>query len=133
MTEAVEFKLGDGDASVLVDVDPVEGGQVMRATNAAGAVSQALSTFDAGFARVRTAASAALAQLSSMPQRPDTVELEFGVRISAEAGAVIARSAVDGHLKVRVVWDRSRPNGSHVAEEKAEDDPEESTEQQRED
>lgn len=36
--------------------------------------------------------------------RPDAVELEFGVKLSAEAGAVIAKGSAEGHLVVRLNW-----------------------------
>jgi hypothetical protein len=43
--------------------------------------------------------------------RPDGIEVEFGVKLNAEAGAVIAKSAVEGHFTVKLSWDR----GSHEA------------------
>jgi len=30
--------------------------------------------------------------------------VEFGVRLTAEAGAVIAKSSVEGHLTVKLTW-----------------------------
>jgi hypothetical protein len=42
---------------------------------------------------------------ATWPAVPSTVELEFGVKFSVEAGAVIARTGVEGHLKVKVVWE----------------------------
>ena len=32
------------------------------------------------------------------------VEIEFGVKLSAEAGALIARTAADAHLTVKLTW-----------------------------
>lgn len=34
------------------------------------------------------------------------MELEFGVKLSAQAGAVIAKTGVDGHLKIKMIWER---------------------------
>ncbi|MDQ1029514.1 hypothetical protein QF035_007096 [Streptomyces umbrinus] len=37
------------------------------------------------------------------------MEIEFGVKLTAEAGALIAKSAVEGHLVVKLSWS---PDGS---------------------
>ncbi|WP_304364726.1 CU044_2847 family protein, partial [Streptomyces viridosporus] len=36
--------------------------------------------------------------------KPDTVELEFGVKLTAEAGAIIAKGSAEGHLVVKLSW-----------------------------
>lgn len=40
--------------------------------------------------------------------RPDSVEIEFGVKLTAEAGALIAKSSVEGHLVVKLSWSPER-------------------------
>ncbi|MFG1805635.1 CU044_2847 family protein [Streptomyces sp. NPDC049040] len=104
MAEMVAFTIGDGAAQVFVDVADDEDG-VQRVSRGGDAIRTASATFEAGFGHVRDAAAHALAQLTALPQRPSTVELEFGVRISAAAGAVFAKTGADGHLKVRMVWE----------------------------
>jgi hypothetical protein len=37
---------------------------------------------------------------------PDEIEMEFGVKLTAEAGAILARAGTEGHLKVKLVWRR---------------------------
>ncbi|WP_330286780.1 CU044_2847 family protein [Streptomyces sp. NBC_00576] len=39
---------------------------------------------------------------------PDEVEIEFGVDLAAEAGAVITRTSAGCHLRVTVKWSRER-------------------------
>ena len=39
--------------------------------------------------------------------RPDGVEIEFGVKLSAETGAIIAKGTAEGHLVVRLTWSPS--------------------------
>ncbi|MFE2032629.1 CU044_2847 family protein [Streptomyces scopuliridis] len=36
--------------------------------------------------------------------KPDGVELEFGVKLMAEAGAVIAKTSAEGHMTVKLSW-----------------------------
>lgn len=54
---------------------------------------------------MRDAADAALGRFRAMPQRPDTIQIQFGVKLTAEAGAVIARTGVEGQLVVTVTWE----------------------------
>ncbi len=56
---------------------------------------------------VRDAAAAVLDQLRQA--NPDEVEVEFGVDLSAQAGAVITKGESAVHFKVRVMWQRSGP------------------------
>jgi hypothetical protein len=114
MAEMVAFTIGDGEAQVFVDVADDEDG-VQRVSRGGDAIRTATATFEAGFVHVRDAAAHAIAQLTALPQRPSTVELEFGVRISAQAGAVFARTGADGHLKVRMVWESHAPGAPSEA------------------
>lgn len=40
---------------------------------------------------------------------PDGVEVEFGVTLSAQAGAVISKGGAEGHLTVHLQWQNSSP------------------------
>ena len=53
---------------------------------------------------MRAAAESALRVFRDGSLKPATVEIEFGVKLTAEAGALIARSAVEGHLVVKLSW-----------------------------
>lgn len=107
--ELARFELGDGDAAVYVafeDRNP----EIVRARgrNRAGngAVDVAAGRFEEGLDQVRQMAGRTLERMVSLPAPPSTVELEFGVKFNVETGAVIARTGVEGHLKVKVVWER---------------------------
>ncbi|HWG99749.1 MAG TPA: CU044_2847 family protein [Pilimelia sp.] len=108
MTELVEFDL-DGGGTVLVAVDGEAG--VARASRLDRIARQTRQSFDGAIATVRDAASAALSQFQSMPRCPDEVEIAFGVQLTADAGAVIARTGVQGQLQVVVRWHRDPAGG----------------------
>ncbi|MEV5974668.1 CU044_2847 family protein [Streptomyces sp. NPDC051921] len=101
MNTLMEF--GTGDGAVLVEADgPLPGARpVSRGGNS---LVRAGQTLDEALSGIRTAAESALAVFRDGALRPDGVELEFGVKLSAEAGAVIAKTAVEGHLVVRLSW-----------------------------
>ncbi|MDQ8701182.1 CU044_2847 family protein [Streptomyces sp. LHD-70] len=104
MDSLVEFKAADG-AQVVVAVaeDELAGGARLAARGDGGAV-QATRTFENSLEGARAAAESALRVFRDGSLRPDAVEIEFGVKLTAEAGAVIAKSAVEGHLVVKLSW-----------------------------
>jgi hypothetical protein len=52
-------------------------------------------------------ANVAFGQLRSMSRQPDEIEIKFGVKLDAQAGAVIARTGIQGHLEVKLKWQRA--------------------------
>jgi hypothetical protein len=103
MTEMARFVLEDG-GEVVVEVDP--GAHTTRVARRDDLVAEAKVSFEKALESVRDAASAALDQLRSMTRQPDEVELKFAVKLSASAGAVIAKTAVDGQFEVKLKWVR---------------------------
>ena len=106
MTEFARFSLDDG-GSVLVEVGDRDG--LAQAARVTDVVESVATSFGAALASVRDAAATALRQFRAMDARPDEIQVEFGVRLSAQAGAVIAKAGGDGHLKVKLTWQRSAP------------------------
>lgn len=102
MTALVEFRT-DGGGTVVVALDERSPG-VQLVARGDGGLIPAADTFDAALRRVHTAAESALRVFRDGQLKPDTVEIEFGVQLTAEAGAVIAKTAVEGHLTVKLSW-----------------------------
>lgn len=100
MTELVRFELAGG-GFVVAELDDARG--VSRAARQ-GVLATARSTLEGALTEVRDAASAALAQFQDMVQKPDEVEIKFGVKLDAQAGAIIARTGMQGHFEVTVKW-----------------------------
>ncbi|MEV5549163.1 CU044_2847 family protein [Streptomyces sp. NPDC052309] len=118
MADITEFRAGDGtvlrvevdDAPVPYDGDVYE--PVRRRGQDADTTANAVGdTLRRAVDRVRPAAQDVLDSLRSMPQAPDRVALEFGVKLSADAGVVLARASTEAHFKVLLEWERQRPEG----------------------
>ncbi|WP_416971819.1 CU044_2847 family protein [Streptomyces sp. 4F14] len=103
MEGLVEFKTEDG---TVVAVESVEERAGSRLASRDGGV-QAARTFEAALDGVRTAAQSALRVFRDGALKPDGVEIEFGVKLSAEAGAIIAKGTSEGHLVVKLTWSSS--------------------------
>ncbi|SDC50775.1 CU044_2847 family protein [Streptomyces prasinopilosus] len=104
MTEYIKFDLEDG-GQVLVQ--PAAGSGVQLTSRTGDAVNRASAAFGSALAGVRKAANEALAEFRRMAEGPESIEIEFGVVLNAESGAVIAKTGMEGHLKVTLSWRRT--------------------------
>ncbi|MFF5855230.1 CU044_2847 family protein [Streptomyces sp. NPDC012751] len=114
MDGLVEFRTEDG---ALVVVEGVGTRSGARLVSRGDGPAQAARTFEGALDGVRAAAAAALRVFRDGSLRPDAVEIEFGVRLSAEAGAVIAKGSAEGHLVVKLSWSPERTPGGRTAPE----------------
>ncbi|AOR36111.1 hypothetical protein BFF78_38190 [Streptomyces fodineus] len=103
MTQLLRFPAEDGEGFLVVEVAEDEPG-VVEVSRLGNAVADATASFEEGVDRIRNAAASALRRLRDMPSRPSEVSLEFGMRLNAELGAVIAKSQGEAHLKVTMTW-----------------------------
>ena len=104
MKRLVEFPLEDG-GSILVEVDvPEEPGMVPAARGEV--VQRAQQTFETALDRVRPAAQAIIGKLRDLHDPPDEIEVEFGLKMSAEAGALVAAAGAEANYKVTLTWKR---------------------------
>ncbi|MEV6111522.1 CU044_2847 family protein [Streptomyces sp. NPDC052109] len=108
MGRLLEFTTDDGAVVVVESVEPGTGTRLVGRGDG-GPAAQASSTFEGALDGVRSAAQSALRVFRDGSLCPDSVELEFGVKLTAEAGAVIAKGAAEGQLVVRLGWSSQRP------------------------
>lgn len=101
MTAVYRFELENGGA-VLAEIQEEPG--VARASRKGAVLQDTRLSFEKALTGVRDAAATALEQFRAMPQRPDEIELKFGVKLDAKAGAVIAQTGMEAHFEVRLAW-----------------------------
>ncbi len=89
--------------------DPYE---AIRRPRPADGVSGAADTLRGAVDRMRPAVSDIVDSLRSMPRRPDRITLEFGVKVTAEAGVIVARSTAEAHFTVGVEWEAAPGPGT---------------------
>jgi hypothetical protein len=100
MDTVVRYQVGD-DSSVLVEVDEDTYG-VEEVSRASDGVTEAGQRLESALGSVRDAAQATLDTLTKLS--PETVEVEFGIKLAGEAGALIAKTSAEGHFTVRLSW-----------------------------
>ncbi|MFJ8827044.1 CU044_2847 family protein [Streptomyces sp. NPDC102467] len=60
---------------------------------------------EAGLARLTAVAGRALSRMAALPRSPSAVEMEFGLKVNAATGVVLAQAGTEAHLKVKLTWE----------------------------
>jgi Trypsin-co-occurring domain 1 len=114
MSELVEVRTDAGpvlfDSDNLTAVGPEQVGR--RGKNIVAQLDQRL---DDTLASVRPAADAVIRTFQ--PLAPHELIVEFGLRLDAEAGAVIAKTGLAGHFTITMKWapDQAHPQQPSLA------------------
>jgi Trypsin-co-occurring domain 1 len=110
MAELAQFPLSGGGV-LVVETDSSDAARRVMRGAATEAIATAADTFEAALAKVRYAAEGILHQLTTLAQPPDEVEVEFGVKMSVETGAIIAKSAAEANFKINLTWKKTATDG----------------------
>jgi hypothetical protein len=94
------------DGPVVVEIDSSQPGFQSISRKPGEIIHDVQGRFDDALENVRNAAVSALEKFRDEILDPDQVEIEFGVKFNAEAGAVIAKTSAEGHLTVKLTWSR---------------------------
>jgi hypothetical protein len=100
MDAVVRYQVGEA-SSVLVEVDEAAYGVEAVSRSHDGIVEAGLR-LESALASVRDAAQATLDAFTKLS--PETVEVEFGIKLAGEAGALIAKTSGEGHFTVKLSW-----------------------------
>ncbi len=108
MKRLVEFDVSDASiGSLIVEVDetaPDYGGED-RAGHA-GQPQRAQRSLDEALERVRPAATVLVEKLRSLAEPPDEATIEFGIKLTGTAGAILASAALEANYHITLTWRR---------------------------
>lgn len=96
----IEVPLDDGE-HIFVEVDDDAG--VVKAGRPGEVAAKAAQSLESALESVAPTARAVLAKVREAG--PQQVTVEFGVKLSAEAGAVITRTSGECNFKVTLRWE----------------------------
>jgi hypothetical protein len=104
--QSLQVPLSDGqimhvEVSSRDDWDTI--GPVSRGADGVAVLPERLSE---GLDRIRSFADEVLTRLRSGTRPPDSVQVEFGVKLSAKTGVIVAESNGEAHLAVTLQWQR---------------------------
>jgi Trypsin-co-occurring domain 1 len=111
MKQLVEFPSETGEP-ILVEVEDVGfGGETRRGLSTSAVVERAQTSFEDALEKARPMASSLVGKLRAIGDAsgsaPDEVQVEFGITLNAEAGAILASASAGANYKVTMSWKRS--------------------------
>jgi len=106
MGDVVSFALSDGGRVLVEPVDEDVYGLEEISVNGSTVIRRAQAGLGEALEGIRQMAAEAHARIASLDVAPKSLELEFGVKLSGETGAVLAKASGEAHLVVRAVWER---------------------------
>jgi hypothetical protein len=110
MKRIIEYELEDG-GSILVEVDVPEGGGFER-VNRRDEITKASISFDKALEQVRPVAQKVISKLRDITDPPDEIVLEFGLKLGAQAGMVLASADAEANYTVTLTWKADRSSGT---------------------
>src|SRR2546423_11776615 len=102
MKHLVEFPLDEG-GSIIVEVDEPESEGTIRAARG-DAIVKAKETLEQALNNVLPVTKSIVEKLRSIGNKPDEIEISFGVKLSTAAGAVIASASAEANFDVTMHW-----------------------------
>ena len=104
MTYLLEVPLETG-AAIAVEIDD-EDAEVVRAARPGEVIATATKSFEAELERLQPMAQALVDKLGNLTERPDEIGVEFGLKLSVDAGLVVAHSSAEANFKITLQWRR---------------------------
>jgi hypothetical protein len=104
LSELLRWETDDG--SIVAEVDDDIPGGFQAVSLGADGIYEARIRFEKALENVRGAAEKALRIFRDDLLDPDGVEIEFGVKLKAAAGAILAKASSEAHLTVKLSWSK---------------------------
>ena len=102
MKHLVEFPLDEG-GSIVVEVDEPESEGTIRAARG-DTIVKAKETLEQALTNVLPVTKSIVEKLRSIGNKPDEIEICFGVKLSTAAGAIIASASAEANFDVTMHW-----------------------------
>ncbi len=95
----------DAGGTICFEVDDAPSpGKTMRGGEPPKMIEKLNVTFESVIGKLKPMVETIAGSLSDLVKTPDSVEIEFEVKITADAGVVIARAGSEASLKIKVGW-----------------------------
>jgi len=109
MKRLVEFPLAS-NTTILVEVDePFDSrdtydNDIPRGVVASELAEKAQQTFETAISKIQPLAAAVIGKLRELQDSPEQIGVEFGIKLSAASGVVLASSAIEANFKISATW-----------------------------
>ncbi|MEV6297210.1 CU044_2847 family protein [Streptomyces sp. NPDC051896] len=103
------MQLGDG-TSVRVELADEESGFDRVGRGPGGLARSSAETLQEALDHIRPALDTMASSVRQMVHRPDKVSVEFGIKLAAEAGVVVAKATSEANFTVTLEWSSAPDN-----------------------
>lgn len=102
----VQYRLETG-GNVLVEVEETDLEKGRTPVSRKPRVpEEATKEFEQALDDIRPVADAIVQKFKDLSSKPDNIGVEFGVKMNAQAGALIAATSVEANFRVTLSWNR---------------------------
>lgn len=101
MRQLVEYELDDG-STIVVEVDLPEAG--IERAGRGDQIIKAKEHFDDALEHIKPLAQTVIAKLEGLSA--DEIDVEFGIKLSAKVGVILASADSEANITVRLNWKR---------------------------
>jgi hypothetical protein len=106
MARLIDFEL-DSQTTILVEAADDGTPQGQQHVSTGGAVTEkAKEAFDTAIAGIKPIARTIMAQMQEAAADAKEIQVEFGIKLTATAGVVLAKASTEGHCKIAIKWVR---------------------------
>ena len=104
------FTVDEGTPTpILVDFSPGPGLHETALVSPADLAAKSAKALDAAMDTIRAMAQRVSALPQTLPNEFQQVDVTFGVRLNAQAGALIAQASTEASFTVKLTWQRKSP------------------------
>lgn len=111
MTQVLRMDLEDG-SSLLVEATEPGGPELDRVGRASDVLNHTADTLEQALERVKPALSSMVRQAKNLVEPPQRLAVEFGIKVTAGAGIVVARAATEANFKLTLEWSKADSSSS---------------------
>jgi hypothetical protein len=97
----------EAGGSVELEIDDDSGAAVMRGGLPRPLIETTVVNFETAVAKVKPVALAVVRQFTDAIHGTSSVKVKFGLKFTADAGAIIASVGSEANFEIEVTWSRS--------------------------
>lgn len=111
MTRLVKYELESGE-SIVIEVNDPNFGQPLPAASPGKKFIDAGEDLEHALEHVLPGIKAVVKKLRNIDGKPDEIEVNFGIKFTTIAGAIIAAASVEANLGVTLRWNKTSAENS---------------------
>jgi len=109
MKNLIEFPLEDG-TTIIIEVESLESESGMiEAASPGEIVKKAKQTFENSLEKIQPALLSVVEKIRNLnfSQKPKEIEIQFGLKLTATSGVVIAAAGVEANFEIKLKWSQT--------------------------